>query len=126
MNKESTELVLQHLDKLGEKLGVGVEKIWPWFIRQVYIDSILSTLVMLVSMGLFLGCCIFMARHWGSRDHDDNGYSISDSCHEPPWIAGLFVLGVIAAICTIAFLDAGFDFLNPEFHAFKQVMTIIK
>lgn len=79
MDKESTELILQHLDKLGEKLGVGVEKIWPWCIRQVYIDSIITTLAMLVSVGLFISCTIFAAKHWGSRE---NGYSIYDSDHE--------------------------------------------
>jgi len=126
MDKESIQLILQHLDKLGEKLGVGVENVWPWFIRQVYLNSILSALVMLVSVGSLLGYCIFISRHWGSRDHDDNEYSISDSRHEPPWITGLFVLGTITIVCVVCFLDSGFDFLNPEYHAFKSILETVK
>jgi hypothetical protein len=123
MEKESVELVLQHLDKLGEKLGVGVERIWPWFVHQVYIESIVSLFLMLFSMGLFVSLSIFVAKHWKKRE---GKYSIDDSSHEPPWVIGLVLLGIVTLICTIAFFTVGFNFLNPEYHAFKNILATVK
>jgi hypothetical protein len=123
MDKESTELILQHLDKLAEKLGVGVGKIWPWFVRQVYIDSIQSTFLMLISISLFIGCTVFMCKHWKETE---SKYSIYSAHHEAPWIISLVFFGIITLICTIAFFSFGFNFLNPEYHAFKNIISIVK
>ena len=38
MEAENVKLILAHLDKLAEKLGIGAAHIWPWFVRQVYIQ----------------------------------------------------------------------------------------
>lgn len=125
MEKESVELMLQHLDKLGEKLGVGVEKIWPWFIRQVYIDSIQAIVFMLISSGLFISCAFFAAKHWKIRG-ENNEYSIYHSKHEPLWFAIITLTGLFAFFGVCAFWISGFDFLNPELHAFKSIIASIK
>lgn len=125
MNKESTELILQHLDKLGEKLGVAADKIWPWFIKQVYVEAAVSTVAFLIVCAITYFFFKFLFKHW-APDRDSKIYSITRSNHESAY----FFMGALLSIpITLLFFYFIYDvpkIFNIEYHALVNLINHIK
>ena len=109
--------VLAKLDILAQKIGVTVEQIWPWLIRQQYVEaiyfSVLAALCIIIS-GITLGLTI---KYWEKIE--------SNNC-EPPFV----VINVIFVMATAAFICIAVtaipNIFNPEYHALKDLMRMIK
>ncbi|MBU2177603.1 MAG: hypothetical protein KJ556_21130 [Gammaproteobacteria bacterium] len=122
MDKESTQLILDNIDKIAAKLGTTVEHVWPWFVRQQYIDAFYYLFISVVVWGaLFVGLR-FCLKHWNSK----SGYSIYGNDHEDLWWAVIIITAVIAAILLIIGIFEFADILNPEFHALKDIIKSVR
>jgi hypothetical protein len=122
MDKEAINQITMYLDKLGEKLGIGTAKIWPWFVRQIYIDVVLSWLFLIVTTVSLVIVSRYGMIHW--KPEDGEAYSIYRNNHEGFWAFIIGLLGFFFVIAVIFWLVFGFDFLNPEYMAFKNLMGI--
>jgi len=130
MNTESISMVTEYLDKLGAKLGVGVEHVWPWLVRQQYIDAITAWFFFAVISTVMFFYVRYMLAHWDPRDKDGNRRKdVFNICYEDfePFAfvggIGLAILLVVAAttsFCTVT------QVLNPEYYALKSLMSMVK
>jgi hypothetical protein len=122
VDPNSVEQITTYLDKLGEKLGVGAKMIWPWLIKQVYVESFLAWFFFLTTGAVTYIAYRYMFKHW----HSNKGYSICENDHEPLWITLASVLGFLFVISTLVFVCEGFQFINPEYYALKNVLVMFK
>uniref|UniRef100_A0A6H2A1E3 Uncharacterized protein n=1 Tax=viral metagenome TaxID=1070528 RepID=A0A6H2A1E3_9ZZZZ len=128
MDNEGINQILQYLDKIGEKLGIGTEKIWPWLVRQVYIDVFISLVFLLVSSISLYTLFRYAIAHWKypSQNEDVQWYSITENDHQPLWGIILILFAIIWASALILFLSDGFGFLNPEYYALQKLLSNFK
>ena len=125
--KESTEFILQHLDKLGEKLGVAADKIWPWFIKQIYVEAVVSTVTLLIVCTITYFFLRFIHKHWEPDQYSDEViYSITRSCHEPAYFAASVLLGIMLVVFFIGFVSVIPRIFNVEYFALTNLMDHIK
>lgn len=131
MDPNTISQITQYLDKLGDKLGIGTKMIWPWLVKQVYIDSALAWIPFLITAVIMFFTVKYALSHWTSNGTSryekppNLRYSIVDNNHEFAWR----VLLVFGAVClftfTIAVMIDGFAFLNPEYFALKKLMALV-
>lgn len=122
MEKESIQLVLTYLDKIAEKIGTTAEQVWPWMIRQQYVEAIYPFFTTAI---LGTGLCFlikFTLKHW----NPEKGYSIYSEDHEPVWIGACVILALIVIISFAVFLIQFSDIFNPEYHALLALMAMAK
>jgi len=122
MDKESTQLILDHLDKVAAKLGTTVEHVWPWFVRQQYIDAFYY---LFISAFIWAVCFVglrFCLKHW----NPESGYSIYEKDHEVPWCFGIAITSIIAAIFLVVGLFEFPDIFNPELHALRDIINSVR
>ena len=124
MDPKSVELILAQIDKIALKLGSTAEHVWPWFIRQEYIDSVLSFLLLLIISFVNFKLLRFVCAHWNPEDYDS--YSIYGKDHEPVYIFIMILSGCVNLICAIYFILDGFDWLNPEYNAFYSLVSMFQ
>lgn len=120
MNPETIDMVTKYLDALSEKLGVGVDYLWPIFVKQQVIYAIEATVAFAIAFPLFLWALLFSATHW--RPNDSSSYSIEYSDHEGHWAIMLIVLAVVTFISAGFFFEFFPAFFNPEYLAFKSLI----
>src|SRR5574343_1677278 len=125
MNTEEIGQITYYLDKIAHKIGVASNKVWPWFIRQVYIDSIISWIWLMASLTMFILVLNFSTSHW-ERSPKENWYSIVDSDHEGIWLMVMAILAILLVISTINMVIEGFGFLNPEYRALRNLIQMVK
>ncbi len=115
-------MVFGYLDKISEKLGVGAAQIWPWLIRQQYVDffSVLAFFVLVAPTLFFLAR--FAIKHW---DRDSDGYSISQSDHEVPWGVCLAILSITSLITFLGIFFEAVDLFNIEYAALQDLMKMV-
>ena len=112
MNVENLQPVLDYLDKIGEKIGQGAEHIWPWLIKQQYIESTIAWIVFIIC-----GLLWIPVYKEACNEHD----------WENEWILIVMISLGVASFFSLVFLFVeGFDFLNPEYWALKDLMYMIK
>ena len=124
MNEESIQLILNKLDQVAMKIGVTVEQIWPWLIRQQYVDSLASIALLLVLIPLTGWMAYYMSIHW--RPSDDKIYSIYRSDHEFPWTLGVSILCTATFINIVVFCFSFTKIFNPEYHALMKLLDMVK
>lgn len=122
MNKEALQMVFDKLDAIAVKLGTTVDLIWPWFIKQQYVEfAALSAGLVLGGMALFF-FVKFTIKHW----YADEGFSISYHDLEPLFIiiglasCFLFLVGCAALISSLPTV------FNPEYYALQSLIQMIK
>ena len=118
MEKETMQMAFDYLDKLSAKMGLTAQQIWPWFIRQQYIEAIMSSIVLVLSTALFVFLVRFSCNHWNS----ESGYSIYKSDHEPFWIISGFCIGLSMIVAHIYFWTEFPDIFNAEYAALKDIL----
>jgi len=124
MEEKSVELILSKLDQLANKLGVTVEQIWPWLVKQQYIDAVFSTGVFVVVSILFYRMSKFVAHHWNPESGDL--YSIYREDHGATWVIGLLAVAVILICCFVDTYCNIPGILNPEYGALRDLMSMTK
>ena len=112
------QMAFDYLDKLGAKMGLAAQQVWPWFIRQQYIEAIISSIVLVLSTALFVFLVRFSCNHWNS----ESGYSIEESDHEPLWIIAGIGSGIFMTIAHICFWTEFPDIFNVEYAALKDIL----
>jgi uncharacterized protein YxeA len=145
MNEENLQVILAYLDKITAKLGIGIQQVWPWFIKQQYVDAF-------VSLGFFLITIIIAAillfttfKLWRKESKYSKGtyyynseeesvkktenqicaYSIYHQNHESTWVwTNIFCL-VMVFSAGIIFYTQFFDIFNPEYSAFKDIAKML-
>jgi predicted permease len=108
--------VMAHLDKLAVKLGLTVEQIWPWMVRQQYVDAIVSlVLLIVVSIGGYLTYRFASKiKQWEEPDAKNIFCFI------------LITISFIGIIISIASFREFSDIFNAEYWALKDLMKMIK
>jgi len=127
MDKEAIELIISKLDIIGEKIGTGVETIWPWFIRQQYVEALMGIVTLMVSSFIFYRLIKFVKKHWScDPDSKYEGYSIRLNDHETIWITILINYGIVYTVFTFGSISSIMDILNVEYHAFNSLLSHLK
>jgi NADH:ubiquinone oxidoreductase subunit 5 (subunit L)/multisubunit Na+/H+ antiporter MnhA subunit len=122
MKQESIQLVLNYLDKIAAKLGTTAEQVWPWLIRQQYVEAIYPFIIFIILFIPFFFVMRFPIHHW----NPDEGYNICNSSHEPPWIFLCVALGFIVLGSFAGFIIELGDLFNPEYHAFMKILSLAR
>ena len=124
MDQESLSMALQYLDKIGEKIGMTADTIWPWLVQQqfVYVGTAFSILV----IGVIL---LPFALYLSNKHHpfDDRQYGTEDvdlqrilRCVTIIVAPALTVIGLLASIFNAPKL------FNPQYYALKDLFELIK
>ena len=112
-----SEEVLKRIDSLAGKIGVTVEQLWPWLVRQQYVEAIYYSIIALMLLTITITAVLLIVKYWSKLEKEDL---------EPP----LITITVIIAILAIIFLGVGLgevaDIFNPEYWALKDLMRMIK
>jgi hypothetical protein len=119
MEKEIT-LVLNYLDKVGEKLGIGANMLWPYLMKQQIIEAYLN----IIMLGIMFSLCFFTWKR----------YSVNPQRHADKWVDGMYVyivtMGVTAFLGVSAlarFVFHGiFQMINTEYMAFNALVDLLK
>lgn len=116
MTNESVALVVNKLESLAQSIGVGVQEIFPYFVRQQYIDS-LSSIIPFILLIITLPLFIYFQRKadWSARESVDQGLTMAFG-----------MLSVILTIVTLVSVDHLLKFLNPEYHAIREIIRLIR
>jgi len=114
MDKEAIEAMTQYLDKVAEKIGTGTEHIWPWLVRQQYVEAVFSLALLIVV------CCAIGVGFVLWRKITNSGVAE---------VLGVF-LGIFAMValvfCVINCLVEVPGIFNPEYHALMDILGKVK
>jgi len=118
-----SEGVLARIDTLAQKIGVTVEQLWPWLVKQQYVEAFWA--LSMFSLSLIVG--IFILRFILKTDYA--GFSKYSEPTTARQVIGI-ILGIltgfgfiVAFIFTIQELP---DVLNPKYWALRDLMAMIK
>jgi hypothetical protein len=135
MDKYAIDECLKRLDLLSEKLGLGATKIFPWFVRQVYIDCITLWLLFISSAILCYTLANYAIRHWHPTKRmgcdarvdflNKGNYDIIEAGHETIWTLSLITSFAVGVATLILIARDGFAFLNPGYFAMKNVAKML-
>jgi hypothetical protein len=121
---EVLQQVFQYLDKIGAKIGMTADMIWPWLVKQQYIEFGISAMILVT--GLFLIpislritkiCHPFVDKLYGSEDVDTKRIFM---------IMTIIVTYFLTAVGIVATMINLPGVLNPEFYALKELMQMVK
>ena len=114
MDTETINLITSYLDKLGEKIGIGANYLWPLLVRQQYVDAYVS-IVLFVMAAASLSFCF----HRGIPLWDSNGRGEAKGV-----LYGLLcvLLGVSLFVAFLFVLREAFHIFNPEYWALKDLI----
>lgn len=115
---------------MADKLGVAAEKLYPVLIKQAHIDARFAFLWAAIGLAMliFIGIMIYQ---FYFKVIDGGGYKTTrssdwDSGHIAFWMSaviGAFV-GLIMFACNLR--TFGTAFYNPEWHAIKMILDLVK
>lgn len=119
MEKEIA-LVLNYLDKIGEKLGIGANMLWPYMMKQQTIEGVVS----LILVPLLLGICFFTWKR----------YSVNPQRHADKWVDGMYFYsvtmiasGILGGVASLHFIFHGlYQLVNTEYTAFKALVELLQ
>jgi hypothetical protein len=122
MDENAIRLSLEYLDKLAVKLDTTVEMVWPWIVRQVYVEFFVYLLVTIL-LGILLGSLLrYAIKHWDTK----KGYSIYKEDHEEFWVVGLMLLSILECIFLIITAVSTTYILNPNYAALEYVINLAR
>lgn len=121
METEQLQMVFDKLDQLSLKLGVAAEHIWPWFIRQQYVEAFLPLILMVIFFIASIGLIILL-----------NKVGKFDSCGEADNVITTVLMitaGLSTCITLISFtvtvVEIG-DVFNVEYAALRDIINLVK
>jgi len=124
LDQQTLSMALEYLDKIGAKIGMTADTIWPWLVRQQYVY--VGTALTVLTVGLIL---LPIALYISNKHHpfcdDEYGTSKADltrvsRCTVMLVGPGLTIAGFFASIINIPKL------FNPEYYALKNLLELIK
>lgn len=118
--EQEISLVLSYLDKIGEKLGIGANMLWPYVMKQQTIEGYLC----LSLMALF-GLLFFVSWKIYAKAEDRHAQNWTDMTviKNASWIVFL----VLTIVAFLVFVFHGiFQLVNTEYMAFKSLVELLK
>jgi hypothetical protein len=113
-------LVISYLDKLGEKLGIGADMLWPYIMKQTLFSGIINAILVVGSSLIFY---IFLNKTIKHPMRNDNDWPTDLRI----FTALSVVSGTIMAISFLVFITVGFfNIFNTEYMAFKMLVEMLR
>lgn len=108
------------LEKLASQLGMTVEQVWPFFVKQAVVSGTVAVSLILVAL-LVSG----LSFAWGVREltriSSETSKIHDDAARISAAVGGsLFALSVFAAVCGLPIALP--KLFNPEFWAIKELV----
>lgn len=127
-NVEVATVVMDKLEVLATKMGLGTEELFSWYVQQMYVNCGVSFMFLILFTVTTL-ICIAAFKHYTATETkeksadeqpismEDIPWAVSDSCGVAGFIS---CVGAIASlICTIVF---GISLFNVKYHAFNNLL----
>jgi len=120
MTEQNLQQVLTYLDKIGAKLGVATNTVWPWLVKQQYILAYYSLVIL--GFGLLLApLSYYFQNKYQPFENDDLQTSKSF----------IMCACIVLTILTVAFgillsLVNAPKLLNPEYYAFTNLLKLLQ
>jgi len=132
--KYITEKVSTAITSLAESLKVPAEKIWATLIVQQTIKSISYLIIMILTIiGILFITKIISKSKWGDWDHYDSdnkestywkGHRFNSYAALTIIMSFIIIVGLIASV--FIFIPMLTGFINPEYGAMKEIMSLLK
>ena len=137
---DKLQMVLNYLDKIAAKLNIGVQGIWPWFVKQQYVDAYVSLGFLIATIIVASICLCLTLKLWRKEDkyskrhlyNNQNGikekiyaYSIYYQNHELGWLWANVICIAAVLFSAFVFCVRFFAIFNPEYYAFKDIIGML-
>lgn len=99
------------LQQLAQQIGTTVDKIYPWYVQQAYVEG-LTTLVMVVVLFFVFGVALIVSLA-NLKNNDDVYGPIA-------FISGM-ALAITLSIGTFEGVDAARKLMNPNYYAMQKL-----
>jgi len=109
MNNEMLQEILKYLDKIGEQLGVGAGRVWPWMLKEQVV-SFWTSVIFVFVFGVISGVFLFVALKTGVEEWF--------------WICGF--LSVVFFVAVVNLIWSVPQVLNPEYYALRDLLSMVK
>ena len=118
MDQEIVRQAMDKLDVLASKVGMTVEKLWPYFVRQQVLEAVT---VAVVSVALWIAVVVLVRkREWVKEQAE------IDDGRDFVIIFGSVVLGLSCVTLTIVALSMIPQFFNPEYYAVRDMLRMVR
>lgn len=118
--------IWESLDKIASKIGMTVEQLWPYLVKQVYNEAMLGAIAIFVfaciSIFILLKYGELRFSKWSEMIPDSKQNLIKDSA-KTCTIIPLIILGLFMVVFIFKVLPR---FFNPEYFAFQDLMYMLK
>jgi hypothetical protein len=115
--------VMEPLEKLAEQMGLHAKELWPYLVKQVYLEAVISSFVTgwiaFIAMTLIYKYGNMSFGLWNKKDN--NGKIVSDNS-QVITVISLFVIFICAMIFFFFSIP---HFYNAEYFAFKDLMQML-
>lgn len=108
--------ILNRIDAIAQKIGVTVEQLWPWLIKQQYVEAIYPLVLVI------LFCILFFSYYNHIKNTDWDNESDLKSAIKVKLLIGI---GAVCIFAFIVFIGEFSDIFNPEYWAFKNLIEMI-
>lgn len=119
MNIDIGENIRQMLENLAASLGLTVQQVWPWMVKQAVLEGWMNIIIPLIGL-LISGFIWYKAsKHpWKKENSDPTEWGFVGFLAGISFLVVLIVLAVIIqfSICMIN---------NPEYYALKEIMNLL-
>jgi len=119
MEKE-LQMVTDYLDKVAAKIGAGAESLWPYLIKQQYIEAVRTTIVFI----LVAIASIFITKILSGYITKCEGYDSDEK--KFLMCTGIIVCWILSVILMISFFIDFPRFINPEYYAIMDILGQVK
>lgn len=117
---KSIQMILDKLTLFAQSIGMGVKDIFPYFVKQQYIISILGIFQLLCAVIYFRSMFIWLpllikfgqGEDWGGLSQVGIGITI--------------IISIGAIVFMIIGISDMVHFLNPKYHAITNIISLFK
>ena len=114
------------LEKLAEKLGTTTEYLWGVLLKQAPITA--ATELVYLVLVILGGIVLYKVHKRLSKEVDGNNsiYYEAEELVIAPMVIAAIIWGVLFIICFFSIGTMVTGFLNPEYWALDEIMSLIK
>lgn len=120
--------ILESLDKIADKIGMTVEQLWPFLVKQVYNEAMLGAIAIFV----FTSISLYILLRYGemrflkwseTEEIEGRNKNVIKDYQKVCTIFPLIVIGLLLTVFIFADIPR---FLNPEYFAFEDLMKMLR